>query len=105
MKTTVTLSEPYLFTCNAGLVQLSVPFYDDGNLEGCFFVGPFYMGASRHNMTRHLLGKFTGSYIETDFSYRRRRLLNLNNYVLKAYYAGRMLYFSILPHLFQGGLI
>lgn len=58
MSTALTLNEPYLFVCSAGLLQLAVPFLSEGKITGCFYVGPFFMGHSKERAIKLLLQKF-----------------------------------------------
>lgn len=54
-ETSANLREPYLFLCNAGMVNIAYPFIVDDTIKGAFFAGPIAMGTDRNSVIRKIL--------------------------------------------------
>lgn len=54
-ETSANLREPYLFLCNAGMVNIAYPFIVDDTIKGAFFAGPIAMGTDRNTVIQKIL--------------------------------------------------
>ena len=53
------IKEPYIFLCDAGLMNIAFPLKaGDNSVTGCFFVGPVAMGTGKDSVVRKLIKKF-----------------------------------------------
>ena len=53
------IKEPYIFLCDAGLMNIAFPLKTgDNSVTGCFFAGPVAMGTGKDSVVRKLIKKF-----------------------------------------------
>lgn len=61
-ETALKLREPYIFLCEAGLINIMFPFICENSVKGSFLAGPVAMGAERDSTIKKLLKKITPAH-------------------------------------------
>ena len=94
MNISLSIPEPYMFMCNAGLINICMPFVPDGQLYGFLIAGPVAMGNEMDKILQNV-SRNTAQY-NIDYS-----VLLPTTHNLKLYSPKEITYLKIL---FQGAV-